>query len=161
VPNLELNWDNLESAMTQVTSVAHSPAANNDEAQSELRSQIESEQKARLVAEEARAEAETKAADLEKKLRKAEEKYKTAEAGYKKVLRKQEEELRTLSEQITRGNDSTTSLAMAKTDDEIMFLDATQSGSGNGRIKLVFYGALITALMSALVWLGVVAFHQL
>jgi len=163
VPNLELNWDNLESAMTQVTSVAQSPAmaANNDEAQSELRSQIESEQKARMVAEEARAEAETKAADLEKKLRKAEEKYKTSEAGYKKVLRKQEEELRTLSEQITRTNDSTTSLAMAKTDDEIMFLDATQSGSGNGRIKLVFYGALITALMSALVWLGVVAFHQL
>ncbi|MBL8188638.1 MAG: hypothetical protein JNK38_11555 [Acidobacteria bacterium] len=163
VPSLEINWDNLESAMTQVTNITQAPALNvsSDEAQNELHLQIEAEQKARLVAEEARAEAETKAADLEKKLRKAEEKYKTAEAGYKKVLRKQEEELRTLSEQITRTNDSTTSLAMAKTDDEIMFLDAAQSGSGKGRIKLVFYGALITALMSALVWLGVVAFHQL
>ncbi|MDX2043990.1 MAG: hypothetical protein SF097_22440 [Acidobacteriota bacterium] len=163
VPNLEINWDNLETAFSQVTTIAQSPAqiATSDAAQSELRSQIEAEQKARLTAEEARADAEAKAADLEKKLRKAEDRYKTAETGYKKVLRKQEEELRTLSEQITRSNDSTTSLTTAKTDDEIMFLDVAQANAGSGKIKLVFYGALITVLMSALVWLGAVAFRQL
>lgn len=159
VPNAEINWDNLETAFSQTTTGAQLPVQF--EAQGEMRSQIEAEQKARLAAEEARADAVAKTAELEKKLRKAEERYKTAENGYKKVLRKQEEELRTLSEQITRANDSTTSLAAAKTGDEIMFLDVAQANAGNGKIKLVFYGAMITVLMSALVWLGVVAFRQL
>ena len=159
MPNQELSLDSLK--MTFAEPVALAGSLCTDEALTQLHGQIETEQKARLAAEQSRTQAEAKAAELETKLRKMEEKFRTSENGYKKVLRKQEEELRIMSEQITRANESTTALSAIKSDDEIMFMDVAESGAKGTRVKLVFYGALISLLMVALVWLGVVAFRQL
>lgn len=159
MPNQEMGLDNLGIALAGPMTL---PAtANGDEALMQLQAQFEAEQKARLSAEQGRADAEMKVAELETKLRKLEEKFRTSENGYKKVLRKQEEELRMLSEQITRANESTTAMVPAKSEDEIMFLDVSDSVAKGSSVKLVFYGALISLLMVALVWLGVVAFQQL
>ncbi len=159
MPNQEMGLDNLAIALSGQNLPPNSIVG--DEALAQLQAQFETEQKARLSAEQARTDAEMKVAELETRLRKLEEKFRTSENGYKKVLRKQEEELRMMSEQITRANESTTALAPMKPEDEIMFMDASESGAKGSSIKLVFYGALLSLLMVTLVWLGVVAFRQL
>lgn len=159
-PHLEINWENIEAALAQASLSPIPVGASNNGEFSQLHVQIEAEQKARLGAEQSRADAEAKIQELEGKLRKAEEKYRTIENGYKKVLRKQEEELRTLSEQVTRNNEATTQLISGKSDDEVMFLDAGESSQTNVKIKFVFYGAMITLLLGALVWIGYMAYKQ-
>ncbi len=159
MPNQDMGLDNLGTAVSGQVVLTNSMGG--DEALKQLQMQFETEQKARLSAEQARTDAEMKATELETKLRKLEERFRTSENGYKKVLRKQEEELRMMSEQITRANESTTALAPLKSEDDIMFLDTSESGAKGSSVKLVFYGALLSLLMVALVWLGVVAFRQL
>lgn len=161
-PHLELNWENLEAALSQAGSPLP-PARtleNEEGALLQLREQIEAEQKTRIAIEQMRADAESKVQELEAKLRKAEEKYRTTENGYKKVLRKQEEELRAMSEQVVRNNDSSQSLPAANSETEEMFLDLA-GPSPTAKIKFVSYGVLITLLALALVWLGISTYHQL
>lgn len=159
MPNQDMGLDNLGIAIGGQVALTNSMGG--DEALTQLQAQFETEQKARLSAEQARTEAEMKVSEMETRLRKLEEKFRTSENGYKKVLRKQEEELRMMSEQITRANESTTALAPMKSDNDIMFLDASESGAKGSSVKLVCYGALLSLLMVALAWLGVVAFRQL
>ncbi|MBS1791721.1 MAG: hypothetical protein JST85_28695 [Acidobacteria bacterium] len=159
MPNQELSLENLGAPFAAQTPLTIS--TGNDDQFKQFQIQLETEQKARLSAEHARTDAESRIVELETKLRKLEEKFRTSENGYKKVLRKQEEELRMMSEQITRSNESTTSMSLVKSDDEIMFLDVAEVGAKGASVKLVLYGALISLLMVALVWLGVVAFKQL
>jgi chromosome segregation ATPase len=171
-PHLDLNWDHLEAALAQAASgpvglpadlpvLAEDGSAESREVLQQLRAQIEAEQKARVAAEQARAEAEAKSHEMETKLRKAEEKYRTTENGYKKVLRKQEEELRTMSEQVVRNNDSGAVPAATLVENDELFLELTKPNLTRAKLKLVSYGIFITLLVLALVWLGVAAFHQL
>lgn len=162
-PHLELNWENLGAALSQTVSASPVARASSEDraALDDLRAQIEAEQKARIAAEQSRAEAESKAQELETKLRKADEKFRTTENGYKKVLRKQEEELRAMSEQVVRNNDSGQFSAAGKSEGDEAFFDIAQPNSTSSKIKLVSYGVFITLLALALVWLGVAAYHQL
>jgi len=167
-----LNWDHLEAAFAQAAAapvglpadlpgLAEGGSAESREALQQLRAQVEAEQKARVAAEQSRAEAEAKAHEMETKLRKAEEKYRTTENGYKKVLRKQEEELRTMSEQVVRNNDSGAVPAAAPAENDELFLELTKPNLTRAKLKLVGYGVFITLLVLVLVWLGVAAFQQL
>jgi hypothetical protein len=162
-PHLELNWENLGAAISQGGGAAPAlPISNEDRAALEqLRAQIEAEQKARIAAEQSRADAESKAQELETKLRKADEKFRTTENGYKKVLRKQEEELRSMSEQVVRNNDSGQFSLQGKSESDELFSDLSQTNDAKTKIKLVSYGVFITLLALALAWLGVAAYHQL
>lgn len=165
-PHLELDWEKLGTAFFQAGSVAPveraaAPNTEATEALDQLRAQIAAEQKARIAAEQSRADAETKAQELETRLRKADEKFRTTENGYKKVLRKQEEELRSMSEQVVRNNDSGQLAAAAKSESDELFLDVAQSNTTSAKIKLVSYGVLITLLVLALAWLGVAAYRQM
>ncbi len=166
-PHPELNWQNPEAAMVQATSLpvgnpaAVSVSAEDGDALQQLRVQVEAEQKTRVAAEQSRADADAKALELETKLRKAEDKYRTTENGYKKVLRKQEEELRAMSEQVARNNDSGAVAVGVNSEENEMFLDITKPTLTRAQLKLVSYGVFITLLVLALVWLGTAAFQQL
>jgi len=169
-PHLELNWENLEAALAKAVSApageqAYVPVSTTSgddlAALQQLQTQIEAEQKSRIAAEQARAEAEAKAQELETRLRKSEDKYRTTENGYKKVLRKQEEELRAMSEQVVRNNDSGQALATINPENDQIFLDIAEPSTTGAKIKLVSYGVFITLLVLALIWLGTAAFRQL
>lgn len=162
-PHLELNFENLGAALSQIGSIAPTARVSKEDqtAVEQLRAQIEAEQNARIAAEQSRADAESKAQELEIKLRKADEKFRTTENGYKKVLRKQEEELRSMSEQVVRNNDSGQFAAQGKSEGDEMFMDAASPNATRTKIKLVSYGVFITLLALALAWLGVAAYQQL
>ncbi len=161
-PHLELNWENPEAGSLSVGNpAAVSVSAEDGDALRQLRLQMEAEQKARVAAEQSRASADAKAQELETKLRKAEDKYRTTENGYKKVLRKQEEELRTMSEQVVRNNDSGAVAAAISVEADEMFSGLSKPNLTGAKLKLVSYGVFITLLVLALVWLGLAAFHQL
>lgn len=156
-PHLEINWENIEAVLAQATLSA--PAVNNGQL-TQLQSQIESEQKARMAAEQNRADFESRIQELENKLRKAEDKNKTIENGYKKVIRKQEEELRIMSEQVTRNNEATTSLTDGKPDSDVMFSDIADSSLTNIKTRYLFLGVLLSLLLAGLIWLGYLAYNQ-
>jgi DNA repair exonuclease SbcCD ATPase subunit len=161
-PHLELNFENLGAALSQAGSLTPTARGSNQDqsALEELRAQIEAEQKSRIAAEQSRAAAESKAQELEARLRKADEKFRTTENGYKKVLRKQEEELRAMSEQVVRNNDSGQFTAQGKSEGGEMFLDGAPPDAKT-KLKLVSYGVFITLLALALAWLGIAAYQQL
>jgi hypothetical protein len=136
----------------------HKPdVAVSDEAAIHLRSQVESEQMVRAAAEEARTAAEVRVRQLEEELFKYEEKYRQvedkhrqAEAGFKKIMRKQEAELRSLSEQVTRANSTTTDLSMVKSPGKNETQAVIASMNRNAKLKLVGYGVIISFLIIGL-----------
>jgi len=147
---LEVDWARVEPK---------SDMAVSDEAALHLKSQVESEQKVRAAAEEARTAAEVRARQLEEdifkyeeKYRQAEEKHRQAEAGFKKILRKQEAELRSLSEQVTRANSTTTDPSLLKSPVKDAQL-AIASITRNAKLKLVAYGFFLSFLLIGLVFL--------
>jgi hypothetical protein len=145
---MEVEWTRGESKPEVAVS---------DEAAMHLKSQVESEQKVRAAAEEARTVAEVRVRQLEEELFKYEEKYRQvedkhrqAEAGFKKIMRKQEAELRSLSEQVTRANSTTTDLSTAKSTGKNETQAMIASMTRNAKLKLVGYGVLISFLMIGL-----------
>ncbi|MCI0390695.1 MAG: hypothetical protein MOB07_18265 [Acidobacteria bacterium] len=114
----------------------------------QLKTHIEAEQKAR------RAAAEARVMEVEKQLNKAEEKHRQVESGLKKVLRKQETELRSLSEQVTRANVSSTALKPGT-----QYLG--EQIAARARKKLVSDGAVITLLLIAILLLIVAVFFRI
>jgi len=149
---LEVDWTKTEPR----TSSAVSEGA----ATTQLQSQFESEQKVRAAAEEGRVAAEARARQLEEdifkfeeKYRQAEEKHRQAEAGFKKILRKQEAELRSMSEQVTRSNSTTTDLNLVKGAGKNEAQAIAAALSKNTKIKLVGYGFFIASLFFILIYL--------
>jgi hypothetical protein len=145
-----------------------SDVAVSDEAATHFKSQFESEQKVRAAAEEARTAAEVRVRQLEdelfkyeEKYRQGEEKHRQAEAGFKKILRKQEAELRSLSEQVTRANSTTTDLTLLKSPGKNEAQLAIASMSRNVQLKLVSYGAIIMLLIIGLGFLVYQVYLQL
>jgi hypothetical protein len=145
---LEVDWAKVEPK---------SDVAVSDEAAMHLKSQVESEQRVRAAAEEARSAAEVRVRQLEEeifkydeKYRQVEEKHRQAEAGFKKILRKQEAELRSLSEQVTRANSTTSDLTVIKSSGKNDTQLAIAAMTRNAKLKLVSYGALITFLLIGL-----------
>jgi hypothetical protein len=145
---MEVEWTRVEP---------RSDMAVSDEAAMHLKSQVESEQKVRAAAEEARTAAEVRVRQLEEELFKYEEKYRQvedkhrqAEAGFKKIMRKQEAELRSLSEQVTRANSTTTDLSTVKSPGKNETQAVIASINRNAKLKLVGYGVLISFLIIGL-----------
>jgi hypothetical protein len=136
-----------------------SDVAVSDEAATYFKSQVESEQKVRAAAEEARTAAEVRVRQLEEELfkyedkyRQVEEKHRQAEAGFKKILRKQEAELRSLSEQVTRANSTTTDPTLLKSPGKDAQL-VIASMNRNAKLKLVAYGFFLSFLLIGLIFL--------
>jgi chromosome segregation ATPase len=145
------NWNKIEP---------RSDVDLSDEAALHLKSQVESEQKVRAAAEEARTAAEVRVRQLEEELfkyeekyRQVEEKHRQAEAGFKKILRKQEAELRSLSEQVTRANSTTTDLTVIKSSGKNDAQTAIASMNKNAQLKLVSYGFVIGVLSIGVLFL--------
>jgi hypothetical protein len=157
---LEVDWTKTEPR----TSGALKEAV----ATTQLQSQVESEQKVRAAAEEGRSAAEARVRQLEEdlfkyeeKYRQAEEKHRQAEAGFKKILRKQESELRSMSEQVTRSNSTTTDLSAARSSGKNDAQLLASTINKNAKIKLVGYGVIIAFLSIGLIWVLVVLISQL
>jgi hypothetical protein len=157
---LEVDWTKTEPRTSSVVSEGA--------ATTQLQSQFESEQKVRAAAEEGRVAAEARARQLEEdifkfeeKYRQAEEKHRQAEAGFKKILRKQEAELRSMSEQVTRSNSTTTDLSTAKSSGKNDAQMSAATITRNAKIKLVGYGFVIALLFFGLIWVLVVLIQEM
>ncbi|MBO0719843.1 MAG: hypothetical protein J2P41_03420 [Blastocatellia bacterium] len=145
---LEVDWTKTEPKPVAA-------ATSEGAVTTQLQSQFESEQKVRAAAEEGRSAAEARARQLEEELfkyeekyRQAEEKHRQAEAGFKKILRKQEAELRSMSEQVTRSNSSTTDLSQAKSSGGKVDAQAIAAAiTKSAKIKLVSYGFVIACII--------------
>jgi hypothetical protein len=162
---LEVDWTKTEP---RTSGALREGVAREGAATTQLQSQFESEQKVRAAAEEGRSAAEARARQLEEdlfkfeeKYRQAEEKHRQAEAGFKKILRKQEAELRSMSEQVTRSNSTTTDLSAARSSGKNDAQLLAASISKNAKIKLVGYGVIIAFLSIGLIWVVVKLFEQL
>lgn len=150
-PQLALSLGNTNSSSSAAN---QQMSAADQDALRQLRAQFENEQKARH-------EAEVAARAAEAQLRKVEEKHRVSENGYKKVLRKQEEELRSLSGQAPRTSGTESTAPPTAAIEEISFSTREETDELRTRIKFVSYGAAITLLLLALIWLGVTAARQL
>lgn len=163
---LEVDWSKIEPDVPQVSYIpAH---AVTEEATLQVKTQFETEQKERIAAEEARAAAEARVREIETELLKAEERHRQtedrhrqAEAGFKKILRKQEAELRSMSEQVTRANSTTTELTVVKSGNGPTAQGMAEPVVMKTKMKLVSYGMVITLLLLALGWLAVQVYFQL
>jgi hypothetical protein len=126
----------------------------------QLQSQIDSEKKARLHAEQAYAAAEAKIYELEAELRKTEDRYRQSEAGMKKVLRKQEADLRSLSEQVQNNKQSTASLNILNKP-----LDPSKKLSEQeiykAKLKLVGLGTIVGLLFAIVIGLLYLLYYKL
>jgi hypothetical protein len=156
---LEVDWARVEPKSDEAVS---------DEAATHLKSQVESEQKVRAAAEEARTAAEVRVRQLEEELfkyeeryRQVEDKHRQAEAGFKKILRKQEAELRSMSEQVTRANSTTTDLTLVKSPGKNDAQVAMASINRNAKLKLVGYGVILTLFVIVIGWILYAIIQQL
>lgn len=149
-PQLALSLGNLGASPATAN---YDLSATDQDALRQLRAQFENEQKARH-------EAEVAARAAEAQLRKVEEKHRVSENGYKKVLRKQEEELRSLSGQAPRASSTETTAPPPNGADQVSFASVEETSDLRTKIKFVSYGAVITLLLLALVWLGVTTVQQ-
>lgn len=156
---LEVDWTKTEPKPAAAAAAATS---SEGAVTTQLQSQFESEQKVRAAAEEGRSAAEARSRQLEEELfkyeekyRQAEEKHRQAEAGFKKILRKQEAELRSMSEQVTRSNSTTTDLTQVKSSGGKADAQALAASlNKSAKIKLVSYGFVIACLFFLCIFIG-------